>query len=159
MNLSSDYEELFKTFAKHKVKYLVIGAYAVIYYTEPQHTKDIDIWIKPDKENAEKVFAALAEFGAPLINVAEDLFTQKNMMYQIGVAPVRIDILMGVEGLDFDICYRKREKVEYGNLMVDFVDISSLIKAKTISKRDKDKTDIPKLRKVKNKQKNGGKEL
>ncbi len=115
MEVSSDYEELLRIFSRRRVKYLVIGAYAVIHYTEPKQTKDIEIWIKSDMSNAKKVFAALTEFGAPLSDIDEKLFTKKDMVYQLGVAPVRVDILMGLEGLDFDSCWRKGKKLNTEN--------------------------------------------
>ncbi|MCX7715884.1 MAG: hypothetical protein N2Z73_00540, partial [Endomicrobia bacterium] len=66
MELSSDYRELLNVLKKYKVRYLVVDAYAVIYYTEPRYTKDIDIWVKPDIKNAVRLYNALKEFGAPL---------------------------------------------------------------------------------------------
>ncbi len=116
MELSSDYKELLKIFEKYKVKYIIVGAYAVIYYTEPRYTKDIDIWIKPEKENAIKVYNALKKFGAPLENVSVEAFDNKEMIYQIGVAPVRVDIIMGLKGLTFDEAWKKKKRIKYGDV-------------------------------------------
>ncbi|MFH1352141.1 MAG: hypothetical protein ABIH68_01045 [bacterium] len=150
MEISSDYEDLFKTFNKHKVKYLVIGAYAVIYYTEPRYTKDIDVWVKPDRSNSERVYEALKEFGAPLsgMDINKDFFTKKNMVYQIGVAPVRVDVLMGIEGVDFDKSWKNREKVKYGRTMINFIGMADLIKNKRKAKRKIDEVDIEMLLKA-----------
>jgi len=118
VKLSSDYRELFKTLNRHKVRYLVIGAYAVIYYTEPRYTKDLDIWVSPDKDNSKRVYDALKDFGAPLEahGITKEFFTQKNMVYQLGVAPVRVDILMDVEGQNFDDCWKKRKIDKWGKI-------------------------------------------
>ncbi len=146
MELSSDFKDIFKIFNKYKVKYLLIGAYAVIYYTEPRFTKDIDIWVKPDIKNAEKVYKSLSEFGAPLRNIKVNDFTNKKMIYQIGVAPVRIDIIIGTTGMKFDSAWEKRKKSFYDKVSVNIISRKDLIKIKTKLKRKQDILDIEKLR-------------
>ncbi|MCM8801365.1 MAG: hypothetical protein NC912_05100 [Candidatus Omnitrophica bacterium] len=94
MLVPSDYKELLRLLNRHKVRYLIVGAYAVIYYTEPRYTKDIDIWVEPDIKNAKKVYQVLKRFGAPLKGINVEDFTKRNLVYQIGVAPVRVDIMM-----------------------------------------------------------------
>jgi hypothetical protein len=74
MSVNSDFKELLSIFNDYQVKYLVIGGYAVIQYTEPRYTKDLDIWISTEKENARAVFMALCDFGAPLVGLTEDDF-------------------------------------------------------------------------------------
>jgi len=110
MRVSSDYRDLFKILNRYRVKYLVVGAYAVAYYTEPRFTKDLDIWVKPDMKNAQRVYQALKKFGAPLKNISVQDFTNKKLIYQIGVAPVRVDIIMGIPGINFDRAWLNREK-------------------------------------------------
>ncbi len=114
MEISSDYRELFSILNIHKVKYMVIGAYAVSYYTEPRFTKDLDIWIKPELKNADKLYNALKKFGAPLKDICPKDFIDENMVYQIGVAPIRVDIMMGLPGLKFDLAWKKRIRTKYG---------------------------------------------
>jgi len=92
---------------------MVVGAYAMMYYTEPRFTKDIDIWVNNNTGNAKKVFMALKEFGAPLKDVDICDFTKKNMIYQIGVAPVRIDIMIGLPGLKFENAWKNRKRTKY----------------------------------------------
>ncbi len=148
MQLSSDYKDLLKTFNKYRVKYIIVGAYAVIYYTEPRYTKDIDIWIKPDKENAIRVYNALKEFGAPLRNISIDDFTNKNLIYQIGVEPVRVDIMMDFGGLNFNSAWKRRKRIKYGDVLTNLLNIKDLIKVKSKLKRPNDILDVEKLKMV-----------
>lgn len=142
----SDYKELLSILNKHRVKYLIVGAYAVIHYTEPRYTKDIDIWVKPEIKNAHKVYAALKEFGAPLKRVGVEDFVNKPMVYQIGVAPVRVDVLMGIGEMDFDKAYKHRKVVSLGGVKAHLMGISELIAAKEKAKRPMDEIDVERLR-------------
>lgn len=74
MSVNSDFKELFVLFNACRVKYLLIGGYAVIYYAEPRYTKDLDVWVGADPENATNVFSALSQFGAPLRDMTPDDF-------------------------------------------------------------------------------------
>jgi len=146
MEIKSDYEEILRIFNEYKVKYLIVGAYAVIYYTEPRYTKDIDIWVKPDKKNAVKVYQALKEFGAPLTKVSVEDFTNKDLIYQIGVAPVRVDIIMSLPEIDFDTAWKRRKRIRYGNILVNILNRNDLIKVKSKLKRPNDILDLEKLK-------------
>ncbi len=148
MDISCDYKELFRIFNKYKVKYLVVGAYAVIFYTEPRYTKDIDIWINPEIENARRVYAALKEFGAPLKGISEEDFINKRLFYQIGVAPIRVDIVMGLKGLDFNSAWQRRKKASYGGTMINIISLSDLRKSKSAVNRPQDLLDIEKIDKL-----------
>jgi hypothetical protein len=100
MPASLHFKELLRKFNEHQVKYLVVGAYAVMKYTEPRYTKDFDIWVEPVSANAQRVFAALAEFGAPMNEVQVEDFANPELVFQIGIEPLRIDIMMGIKGLN-----------------------------------------------------------
>lgn len=113
MDVCRDYEDLFKIFNSHGVKYLLVGGQAVIYYTEPRYTKDIDVWVIPEMNDPKSVFAALHEFGAPLQDISAEDFKNKKLILQIGVAPVRIDILLNVEGVSFAKAWKNRKKTRY----------------------------------------------
>ena len=102
--MNSDFKELLKIFGEAKVKYLIIGGYAVAKHAEPRYTKDLDIWISNSRENAEKVYSALKQFGAPLNNITIEDFTIPTLVFQIGIEPSWIDILMGLTELNFDEC-------------------------------------------------------
>lgn len=149
MKLSPDYKDLFKIFNKYKVKYLVVGAYAVIYYTEPRFTKDIDLLVEPEIKNAEKVYKALSKFGAPLNNIKTEDFINKDLIYQIGVAPIRIDIIMKLPGVKFKNAWKRRKQTLYDKVRINIIDIRDLINAKEKIKRPQDILDLKKLKKKK----------
>jgi hypothetical protein len=92
--MNSDFKELLSTFNAAKVRYLVVGGYAVMTYTEPRYTKDLDLWIEATPRNAWAVFRALKEFGAPLAGLSEADFSREGFFYQLGRPPARVDILM-----------------------------------------------------------------
>ena len=99
MFVNSDFTDLLKLFNDNSVRYLIVGGYAVIQYAEPRFTNDLDIWISTDKTNAGSVYAALREFGAPLAGLTEADFAEDGYFYQMGVPPLRVDILMGIPGV------------------------------------------------------------
>ena len=145
MEISSDYRDLFKILNKHKVKYLVIGAYAVVYYTEPRFTKDLDIFVRAEAKNALRLYSALKDFGAPLKNIAPEDFCNKNIFYQIGVAPVRVDIIAGLAGVKFDLLWKNRVRSRYGDMAINIIGIKDLIKLKKKTDRPQDRLDLEKL--------------
>ncbi|MEA3429472.1 MAG: nucleotidyltransferase [Thermodesulfobacteriota bacterium] len=148
MLTSPDFRELLKIFEKHKIRYLVVGGYAVMKYSEPRFTKDLDVFIATDQENATGVYAALKEFGAPLENLTSGDFTQKGYFYQMGRPPIRVDIMMSIPGIEFDEAWEKREVVKLDDLKILFISRSDLIRAKEASARPQDKIDIDKLKKA-----------
>lgn len=146
MLIPLDYKDLLKLLNKHKARYLIVGAYAVIYYTEPRYTKDLDIWVEPTEKNAKKVYSVLNEFGAPLKGITVKDFTDKNKVYQIGVAPVRIDIIMNISNIEFDMAYKHKKIADLEGIKADIIGMDELIKAKEKTKRGMDKLDIERLR-------------
>lgn len=145
MPVNSDFKDLLKFFNDYHVRYLVIGGYAVIQYTEPRYTKDLDIWVSTERENARAVFGALREFGAPLAGIKEEDFAQEGYVYQMGVAPVRIDILMSVTGLTFEEAWRNRVEVDFEGIPVMFISKQDLITIKLATGRPQDLIDVKKL--------------
>ena len=143
--VSSDYEDLFKILNAHRVKYLVVGAHAVIYYTKPRFTKDIDVWIPPELNDSKNVYAALKKYGAPLRGISPRNFTDKGLIYQIGVAPVRIDIMMSVGGVSAKKAWKTREKSKYGKATISILSKENLIQAKEEAGRPGDLADLRKL--------------
>lgn len=108
-------------------------------YTEPRSTKDLDLFIAIDQNNANGVYAALKEFGAPLENLTPDDFTKKEYFYQMGRPPIRVDIMMSIPGIEFDEAWEKREVVELDDLKILFISRSDLMRAKEVSGRPQDK--------------------
>lgn len=141
MFVNSDFSDLLSLFNANNVKYLIIGGYAVVQYAEPRYTKDLDIWISTNKENASAVFKALKEFGAPLEGMTEADFSEEGYFYQMGRPPMRVDILMGIPGVTFDHAWQRRVEVDFDGLVVKFISREDLITAKKASDRPQDRID------------------
>lgn len=146
MLIPSDYKELLSILNKHRVRYLIVGAYAVSYYSEPRYTKDLDIWIEPERTNAQNVYKALREFKAPLKRIAIEDFMNAHLVYQIGIAPIRVDIMMGIPSIDFGYAWKHRRKALFENIRVNIIGIDDLIKSKVKAKRDLDLRDVDMLK-------------
>ncbi len=146
MLTSPDFKELLRIFEKHKIRYLIVGGYAVMKYSEPRFTKDLDVLIATDQDNAESVYLALKEFGAPLENLTSDDFAHKGYFYQMGKPPLRVDIMMSIPGIEFDEAWSNREVVQLDDLKILFISRSDLIRAKKASGRPQDRIDVEKLR-------------
>lgn len=145
MNLNSDFKELLKTLNEAEARYLVVGGYAVIEYTEPRYTKDLDIWISNDRENAEAVYAALKIFGAPLVDITVDDFTNTEVVYHMGRPPSRIDVLMGLKGLVFEESWNNRFETDYDEIPVQIISSDDLIINKRLAGRPQDLMDVENL--------------
>jgi hypothetical protein len=146
MALNSDFSELLNLLNAAPVRYLVVGGYAVMEYTEPRYTKDLDIWVSPARDNAERVYATLKQFGAPLANITVEDFTNPDLVYHMGRPPVRVDILMGLTGLEFEPAWSRRVAGSYGEVAIHFLSIEDLIINKRAAGRPQDLLDVENLR-------------
>ena len=145
MPSNPDFADLLRAFCGEGVEFLVVGAHAVMRYTEPRYTKDLDVWVNPTPENAARVMRALARFGAPLDVVVEADFTDPDVVFQIGVAPNRIDVMTSVAGLQFQDAYARRVESTYGGAPVAFPSKQDLVAAKRASARPQDMLDADRL--------------
>ena len=146
-----DFKELLSILNDEKVKYLVVGGYAVSLHAQPRATKDLDILIRPSKRNAAALFRALAKFGAPLGGLKPDDFTERGSFFRMGTPPVMVDILPEISGVDFDRAWRRRvtETVDATTgLKVPFISAADLIAAKEAAARPQDLADVEALRKA-----------
>jgi len=132
--------------SSNEVEFLVVGAYAMGVYGLVRATADIDIWIAASTENSEKVYKTLQQFGAPLNEVDRHTFVRKGVVFQIGVAPRRIDIITQIDGVDFKDAYQKRYETIIEGMIIPFIAKQDLIKNKESTGRDKDKLDAQQLR-------------
>ena len=148
MLTSPDFKELLSLFRKYNVRYLVVGGYAVMRYTEPRFTKDLDVLIAVDKENALAIYNSLTEFGAPLENLGVEDFTKEGYFYQMGSPPLRIDILMSIPGINFTEAWKNRETIIVAETQIHFIAKFDLIRAKRASGRPQDLLDLEKLERV-----------
>jgi hypothetical protein len=148
MLTSSDFKELLNLFEKHEIRYLIVGGYAVMKYSEPRFTKDLDIWIATDIANADAVYKALKEFGAPLTDLTAADFTDQDCFYQMGRPPLRVDIMMSIQGVQFEESWQNREIVELDGHSIPFISRADLICAKKASGRPQDMIDIDNLKRI-----------
>ena len=142
MFVNSDFSELLNIFKRNSVKYLVIGGYAFIQYAEPRFTKDLDILIAANPENAKAIYQSLLEFGAPLRDLTEADFAREGYFYQMGSPPVRVDILMDIPGVKFEEAWERRLETYFDDVAVSFISKQDLIAAKRASGRPRDLLDI-----------------
>jgi hypothetical protein len=146
-----DFKELLSVLNAHHVRYLVIGAYAVSIHAQPRATKDLDIWVKADAENAKAVFAALAEFGAPLQGLTPADFAQPGPFFRMGREPIGVDILTAIPGVEFEASWQRRieDIVDPGTgLTANFISADDLITTKLASGRLQDHADVDAIRKA-----------
>lgn len=144
--MNSDFRDLLQIFAAYKVRYLIIGGYAVSKHSEPRYTKDLDVWIDNSIENAELVYSALKAFGTPMSDVTVNHLTSSSMVYQIGIEPTRIDIIIGLANMNFDNCWKQRDLVKIGEVEMNFISLSDLIETKDLAGRPQDIIDADNLR-------------
>lgn len=147
MQPERDFVEFLELFNKNKVKYCVVGAFAVGLYGYPRYTKDIDILVEPSSKNAKKIIKALKEFGFNSPGLTEKDFSQKNQVIQLGYEPVRIDILTSIEGFDFARIWKNKTIAKFGAIDAFFMGRKELIETKRKANRDLDKIDLKKLAK------------
>lgn len=145
MGLLSDFKELLEVFNANNVKYLLVGAHAVMYYTEPRYTKDLDLWVEASADNSGKVYRALAKFGAPISELQPADFAAEGHFYQMGVEPARVDILMSISGVAFSAAWKNKVSTKIEGVDVHIIAISDLLAAKKAAGRPEDLLDVERL--------------
>lgn len=143
--MNSDLIELLREFNEANVEYLIVGAYALAAYGHVRATKDMDVWVRRDSENAGKVLTALTSFGAPLHGLTVDDLTQPATVFQIGVPPFRIDILTAIDGVEFTDAWRDRFETRFGGERTYVISHHHLVENKKASGRLQDLADVEKL--------------
>jgi hypothetical protein len=145
--MSPDFLDIIRALSDASARFIIVGAYAVNLYVDPRATGDLDIWVEPSAENARKVWNALAEFGAPLTGVSESDFSKPGATFQIGIAPLRIDILTEISGVRFDEAWSDRSMHPFGPFTIPFLGKKTLIQNKRAAARPKDLADLDSLEK------------
>jgi hypothetical protein len=140
--LNPDFRDMLSALNDEHVEFLLVGAYALAVHGLPRATGDMDIWIRCSDENAQRVWRALQSFGAPLTEVTLDDLKTPNTVFQIGVAPRRIDILMSIDGVEFDEAWPQRMIVEVEGQTLTVLSRAHLLQNKKASGRPKDLADI-----------------
>lgn len=143
--LPADFKEFLKLCNRKRVKYLLIGGYAVNIYGHHRATGDMDVWIEMSEENADRVVATLREFGFDVPNLNADLFLKKGNIVRMGVPPLRLEILNDISGVVFEDCYPARLQKTIDGIKIDIINLDHLLKNKSASGRPKDLDDLEHL--------------
>jgi hypothetical protein len=140
--MNRDFRDLLAEFNVHKVEFLVIGAYALAAHGHVRATEDLDVWVRPEPENAKRVLEALRAFGAPLHDLTEKDLTTPGVVFQIGVAPLRIDVLTAIDGVDFADAWLGRLISKFADQPIAVLSREHLIKNKRATGRTQDLADV-----------------
>jgi hypothetical protein len=143
MTLEPDFADFLDALARHRVEFVIVGAYALAHHGSPRATRDFDVWVRPTPENARSVLRALADFGAPSVAKEEDILTGK--VIQLGVEPVRIDIISDLSGVGAAEIWDGRENGDVGGRRVAFIGRKTYVKNKLAAGRRKDLSDLEAL--------------
>ena len=143
--MNRDFEEMLAALSEAGAAFMVIGAHAVAVYARPRATGDLDVWIRSTPENAERVWEALATFGAPLDQLTREDLATDDVVFQIGLAPNRIDILTTIGGVAFDEAWPRRTMVELWGRSVAVIGREDLITSKRVAGRPRDLADVEEL--------------
>jgi predicted nucleotidyltransferase len=142
---NQDLREFIQSLDAHAVRYLVVGGYAVAFHGEPHYTKDLDVWIELNPDNAARLVAALDEFGFGSLNLRAEDFLIPDQIIQLGYPPNRIDLLVSLLGVDFETCYAAKVETVIDGIAVNFIDLENLKKNKKATGRLQDQADLENL--------------
>ncbi len=145
MEVQQDFKELLKLFNAHRVEYVIVGGYALAFHGSPRYTGDIDILVRPDEENAQRVLEALEKFGFGSVGIEKSDFMYQNKVVQLGVPPVRIDIITSISGVSLDEAFAGTLEGKYGDIPVLYIGRDQFIRNKRTIGRRKDLSDLEAL--------------
>lgn len=148
--MNQDFKDLLSAFSGHGVDFLVVGAHALAAHGHVRATKDLDVWVRASVGNAPRVLSALRAFGAPLSGITDADFAAPGITFQIGVEPVRIDIITEIDGVDFESAWSRRLERTFGGLAVGVISAADLIANKRATGRLQDLADVEALLKLSN---------
>jgi len=147
VELKPYFKDLLRLFNQHQVRFLIVGGYAVMKYTEPFYTKDLDIWIETDAENAKRASAALVEFGAPMSELTVHDLTQPHIAFQFGMAPTRAGVMTTIDAVTFPEAWQNRVETHLSGIPISMISLQDLIRNKEVANRDTDRLHLERLRK------------
>jgi hypothetical protein len=133
--VNQDFKELLLAFNGHNVEYLIVGAHALAAHGHVRATKDLDLWVRPEKFNAEKVLHALSDFCAPLRDLTADDLSKKETIFQIGLPPLRIDVITNIDGVEFEEAWPDHLESSFGDVRAFVISRHHLITKKKTSAR------------------------
>ena len=146
--LSPDFKEFIELLNAHNVQYLIVGGYALAFHGHPRYTKDIDVWIAANTENAERMLKVLTDFGFSSLALSLQDFLEEDNIIQLGFPPNRIDILTSVDGIEFENSTPQSSVIEVDGVNIHLIGIHNLIENKTDSGRLQDLADVEKLQAI-----------
>lgn len=142
MKVEKDFEDFIKLLNEFNVKYLIVGAYAMALYAEPRNTGDIDIFYERSESNVNKLIQVLTEFGFSDLNIKPEPLTEKDVVFQLGVQPIRIDLISSINGVEFEPAYKTKNETMFGETTAYFISKALLIENKKAVGRKKDLADL-----------------
>lgn len=145
MRLEKDLREFIELLNSRKVEYVIVGAHALAYHGHPRYTGDVDILVRPTVENAQRVIAALQDFGFACFGLGEDDFARPDQVIQLGYPPDRIDLLTSIRAVSFDEVWHSRESSTLDGIPVSFIGRKALVRNKLASGRLRDAADVEAL--------------
>ncbi|MDH4270739.1 MAG: hypothetical protein OEW18_02050 [Candidatus Aminicenantes bacterium] len=148
MRIEKDFKEFIGSLNNNNVRYLIIGSFALSYYAEPRYTKDIDILVDATPSNADRLMNAIHEFGFTDIGLSSRDFLEPEQVIQLGIAPLRIDLLTSLKGIPFADAWERRTAGLYGDIAAFYISKQDLIDHKRLVGRKQDLADIDKLTKA-----------
>jgi hypothetical protein len=143
--VAEDLRDLLKTFIDHDVQFLIVGGYALAVHGHPRATGDLDVWLECSEANASRAYEALRVFGAPLQDLRVEDLSTPGTVYQIGLPPVRIDILTRITGVEFEAAWGDRLDTEIDGLRVPVIGREALLANKRALGRTRDLADVEML--------------
>jgi hypothetical protein len=147
VELRPDFKGFLRLLNQHKVRFLVVGGYAVMKYTEPFYTKDIDVWIDATPLNAKRTYRALADFGAPLADLKIEDLARPHIVFQFGMAPLRVDVMTTIDAVDFGEAWKRRVRTHLGDIPISILSLEHLKRNQQASDRDSDRIHLARLEK------------
>ena len=145
--MNSDYRDLIAEFNAHNVEFIIVGAHALAAHGHVRATNDLDVWVRPSLDNAKRVIAALRSFGAALHDLSIDDLANPGVIFQIGIEPVRIDVLTMIDAVTFDEAWPRRLQTTFADQPAPVLSRQDLITNKTAAAREQDVADVAWLKK------------
>ena len=145
MEIERDFKELLALLNSHQVEYLLVGAYALAFHGAPRFTGDLDVFVKPDAPNSERLIAALVDFGFGSLGLSPQDFQKPNQVIQLGVPPVRIDLITSITGVSWQEATAGGVAAELDGVPVRFIGRNELVINKRAAGRKKDIADLEAL--------------
>ena len=145
MEVQKDFKEFLALLNEHKVEFIIVGGYALAFHGVPRFTGDIDVFIKPDKANAERILEALVAFGFGSLDITIEDLLHPNNIIQLGVPPIRIDLIASISGVTWEEANASKEEGLFGDVIVSFIGREQFILNKRATGRKKDLADLESL--------------